>query len=406
VAQALSSEPIHMLRTAFDPIDELARRRAEAPVSRVASPLGPVRFPVWLITRYEDVRAVLSDATSFSNSLDALRAHVAAVAGDEVAARLLPLSGPSLLGYDPPDHTRLRRLLAPSFTVKRILELRPRVEAIVTEHLDAMAAKGGPLDLVEAFALPVPSLVICELLGVPYDDRADFQRRSRDQLSLDHDVTERQTVIDESDAYMAELVRRHRAEPGDGLLGALVREHGDELPDQELVALGALLLVAGHETTANMLGLGTLLLLRHPDQLALLRDDPGIVDGAVEELMRYLSIVHTGIIRTALKEVTIGGAVIKAGDAVVCSLPSANRDEATAGDPDALDLTRRPTSHVAFGHGVHHCLGAPLARLEMRIAFPALLRRFPGLRLAVPFEEVRFRSLSVVYGLEALPVTW
>jgi cytochrome P450 len=400
------SVPVHMLRSAFDPIDELARRRAEAPVSRVAAAFGPVRFPAWLITRYEDVRTVLGDATSFSTSSAAVRAHVAAAAGAEVAARVVPLSGSSLLGYDPPDHTWLRRMVAPRFTVNRTLALRPRVEAIVTEHLDAMEAKGGPIDLIEAFALPVPSLVICELLGVPYDDRADFQRRSRARVRLDLDPAERQAVFAESNAYMAELVRRHRAHPGDSLLGALVREHGDELPDEELVALGSLLLVAGHETTANMLGLGTLLLLRHPDQLALLRDDPGIVDGAVEELMRYLSIVHTGIVRTALKDVSIASTVIKAGEPIVCSLPSANRDAAATDRPDVLDLTRRPTSHVAFGHGIHHCLGAPLARLEMRIAFPALLRRFPSLRLAVPFEEVQFGSLSVVYGLEALPVTW
>ena len=399
------SVPVHLQRTPFGPGDELARRRAEAPVSQITTALGPVRFPAWLITRYDDVRAVLSDATSFSNSNAAVRGHLAAAVGAETAARL-PLGGPSLISYDPPGHTWLRRLVAPRFTVKRMLELRPRVEAIVTEHLDAMAANGGPTDLYQAFALPVPSLVICELLGVPYDDRADFQRRSRAMVKIDLGLEERRAVFEEFGAYMAQLVRRHRAHPGDNLLGALVREHGDEVPDDELTALGTLLLIAGHETTANMLGLGTLLLLRHPDQLALLRDDPGIVDQAVEELMRYLSIVQYGIVRTALKDVTIGGKTIKAGDAVICSFPSANRDEAVTGDPDVLDLTRAPTAHIAFGHGIHHCLGAPLARLEMRVAFPALLRRFPTLRLAVPFEEIQFRSLAAVYGLQSLPVTW
>jgi cytochrome P450 len=243
---------------------------------------------------------VLSDAANFTNSRESLYAHVAAAADEETAARLLPLGGPSLLSYDPPDHTRLRGLVAPRFTVKRMFGLRSRVEAIVTEHLDAMAAAGGPIDLVQAFALPVPSLVICELLGVAYDDRADFQCRSNALLDLELDLDERQKAFEESNAYMAELVRRQRARPGDNLLGTLVREHGDELPDEELVSLGSLLLVTGHEITANMLGLGTLLLLRHPDQLALLRDDPGIVERTVEELMRYLSIVHTGIVRTAL----------------------------------------------------------------------------------------------------------
>ena len=343
MAQA-PSVPVHMLRTPFDPVDELARRRAEEPVSRVEATLGPIRYPAWLITKYDDVRAVLSDATSFTNSNEAVRTHAAAVVGTETAARM-PLGGPSLISYDLPHHTRLRRMVSASFTVKRVHALQPRIEAIVTEHLDAVAAHSGPIDLVQAFALPVPSLVICELLGVPYADRAEFQRRSRAMVTVDLDLEERRALSAESRAYMSELVRRHRAHP-----------------DEELVALGTLLLVAGHETTANMLALGTLPLLRHPDQLALLRDDPDIADQAVEELVRYLSIVHTGITRTAVKDVTIGGTAIKAGDAVTCSLSSANRDAAVTDDPDALDLTRKPTSHVAFGHGVHHCLGAPLAR--------------------------------------------
>ncbi|MCW2947910.1 MAG: linalool 8-monooxygenase [Actinoallomurus sp.] len=398
--------PLHMQRTPFDPITDLARLRTEAPVSLAEAPMGPVRFPAWLVTRYDDVREVLGDAIRFSNSGQAVRAHVAAAVDEETAARLPLAAQGSLIGYDPPDHTRLRRMLTPKFTVKRMRRLQPRIEAIVTEHLDVMQDNGGPVDLVQAFALPVPSLVICELLGVPYADRADFQRRSNAQLDLSQSLEDRRAVFEESRAYMAELVRRQRSDPGDDLLGALVREHGDELPDEELIGLGGLLLLAGHETTANMLALGALLLLRHPDQLALLRDDPGIVDQAVEELMRYLTIVHSGVIRTATQDVTIGGKPIKAGDAIVCSLPSANRDQALADEPDVLDLTRKPTSHVAFGHGIHHCLGAPLARMEMRIAYPALLRRFPALRLAVPFEEVPFRTYSAVYGVRSLPVAW
>jgi cytochrome P450 len=395
-----------MRRTPFDPIDELVRRRAEAPVSLIEAPMGPVRYPAWLITRYEDVRAVFSDATSFSNSGEAVRTQVAATV-DEETARRLPLSGQtSLIGYDPPDHTWLRRLVAPRFTVKRMQALRPRIEAIVMEHLDAMAGNGAPVDLVQEFALPVPSLVICELLGVPYADRADFQRRSKALLDFSLDLDARRTAFEESAAYMAQLVRRQRVRPEDNLLGSLIREHGDDISGDELARLGSLLLIAGHETTANMLGLGTLLLLCHPHQLALLRDDPDIIDGAVEELMRYLSIVHSGVVRTALRDITIGGMHIKAGEAVICSLAAANRDPSLAATADTLDLTRKPTSHVAFGHGVHHCLGAPLARMEMRIAFPALLRRFPALQLAVPFDELRFRQLSVVYGVWSLPVAW
>jgi cytochrome P450 len=342
----------------------------------------------------------------FSNSSQAVRAQVAGAVGKEAAARVPLPSDTVLIGYDPPDHTRLRRLLAPMFTVKRMHQLQPRIKAIVTEHLDAMADQGGPVDLMQAFAQPVPSLVICELLGVPYADRAGFQRRSVAIADLTLDLEERRAVLEESLAYMADLVKRQRADPGDDLLGTLVRDHGDELPDEELINLGNLLLLAGHETTANMLALGTLLLLRQPDQLALLRDRPAIVDQAVEELMRYLTIVNSALTRTAKRDITIGGTAVKAGDIVVCSLLSANRDQAVADDPDVLDLTRKPTSHVAFGHGIHHCLGAPLARIEMRIAYPALLRRFPALRLAVPFEQIHFHASSAVYGVQTLPVTW
>jgi cytochrome P450 len=219
-------------------------------------------------------------------------------------------------------------------------------------------------------------------------------------------LEDRTAAAEESREYMATLVRRQRAHPGEDLLGRLVREHGDELLDEELVGLGALLLLAGHETTANMLGLGTLLLLRHPDQLAQLRDDPAIVDQAVEELIRYLTVVSSPLVRTALEDVIIGGQLIKAGDAIICSLALANRDQALGESVNVFDVTRKYTTHVAFGHGIHHCLGAPLARLEMRIAFPALARRFPTLRVAVPPEEIPFRVGSFVYGVEALPVTW
>jgi cytochrome P450 len=190
------------------------------------------------------------------------------------------------------------------------------------------------------------------------------------------------------------------------MLGMLVREHGEELTDDELVGIGNLLLIAGHETTSNMLGLGTLALLQHPEQLALVRDDPAVVAPAVEELLRWLTIVHSGVVRTATVDVELAGHTIPAGDLVVCSLPTANRDPALLRDPETLDVTRGAAGHVAFGHGVHHCLGAPLARMEMRIAFPALLRRFPGLALDVPFADVPFRAFHFIYGLQALPVRW
>jgi cytochrome P450 len=248
--------------------------------------------------------------------------------------------------------------------------------------------------------------VICELLGVPYAERAEFQARTCRQLDLSVPIEERLALQRESREFMRGQVARAKAEPGEDMLGMLVREHGDELTEDELVGITGLLLVAGHETTANMLGLGTLALLCHPEQLALVRDDPAAVEPAVEELLRWLSIVPSVIPRTTLTEVTIAGHTIPAGELVVTALPAANRDPALVGDPDRLDVTRGGMGHVAFGHGVHHCLGAPLARMEMRTAFPALLQRFPKLALAVPFEEVGFRSHHLIFGLHELPVTW
>jgi cytochrome P450 len=284
--------------------------------------------------------------------------------------------------------------------------LEPRIVEIVDAALDEMERSGKPADLVSDFALPVPSLVICELLGVPYSDRAEFQHRTSRQLDASLPIEERMALQRESRAYMAGLVAQAQAAPGEDMLGMLVREHGDDLSSAELAGIASLLLIAGHETTSNMLGLGTLALLQHPDQLARMRDDPARVESAVEELLRWLSIVHSGVPRTTTTEVEIAGHTIPAGEQVVLALPAANRDPALVDDPDRLDISRGAPGHVAFGHGVHHCLGAPLARMEMRIAYPALLRRFPGLALAVPYEEVPFRAYHVVYGLHSLPVTW
>ncbi|SFN88440.1 Cytochrome P450 [Saccharopolyspora antimicrobica] len=285
----------------------------------------------------------------------------------------------NLLGLDAPEHTRLRRMLTSEFTVRRMRRLQPRITEIVEERLDAMAAAGPPADLVADFALPIPSL-ICELLGVPYTDRAEFQERTGRQLDLSLPEEEQAELIRESRACMAGLVARAQAQPGEDMLGMLVREHGDELTTDELVGIAELLLAAGHETTSNMLGLGTLALLRHPGQLALVRDDPAAVAPAVEELLRYLSIVTAGVTRTALCDVEIDGVPIPAGSTVAVVLATANRDPRSVDDGERLDVTRTAAGHVAFGHGLHHCLGAPLARMEMQIAFPALLRRVPGSR--------------------------
>jgi cytochrome P450 len=390
--------PLHMQRHQFNPVDELMRTRDTEGVSRVESPFGE---PAYLITRFDDIREVLSDSDRFSNGVPTLL--IPEGLSDEERARM---QTGNLLSLDPPEHTRLRRMLTPEFTMRRMNRLQPRIEEIVSSALDDVEQAGRPADLVSTFALPVPSLVICEMLGVPYADRDEFQRRSRQQLDVSLPVEERMRISRESNEYMAELVARARTEPGEDMIGMLVREHGDDLTSAELIGIASLLLLAGHETTSNMLGLGTLALLRHPEQLAMMRDDPDRVEPAVEELLRWLSIVHSAIPRVTTTEVKIAGHTIPADELLILALPAANRDPRLVEDPDRLDITRGMPGHVAFGHGVHHCLGAPLARMEMRIAFPTLLQRFPNLALAVPYDDVNFRSYQMVYGLEALPVTW
>ncbi|MEV4747546.1 cytochrome P450 [Streptosporangium sp. NPDC049248] len=390
--------PLYMRRAGFGPDPELETLRDGQGIGRVSTPFG---IDAWLVTRYADVRTVLSDPERFSNAvgIDFVPSDTK-MSKEEIAA----LRAGNMLALDPPEHTRLRRTLTPEFTIRRMHRLEPRITRIVEEHLDAMERAGSPADLVSSFALPIPSLVICELLGVPYADREDFQRRSSKMLDVASPFEERLAAQMESRAYIGELVARARVDPGEELLGTLVREHGDDLTTHELVGIGTLLLLAGHETTSNMLGLGTLALLRHPDQLELLRKEPERIDAAVEELLRWLSIVHSGTAKMTTAEVEIAGQAIGPGELVVCALPAANRDAGFLPDPETLDITRGAPGHLAFGHGVHHCLGAPLARLEMRIAFPALLERFPGLRAVEP--EAHFRSFSVVYGLTSLPVAW
>lgn len=390
-----------MRRNAFDPTPELAEIREADGVRTVISALGN---PVHLITRHEDVKAVLSDHERFSNSRPPGFTLPGApeMSEDELASA----RAGNLLGLDPPEHQRLRRMLTAEFTIRRMKRLVPRIVEIVDARLDAMTAAAPPSDLVADFALPIPSLVICELLGVPYEDRDDFQHRSTLQLDLSLPIAERLALQRQSRDYMRGLVRRARQGPGEDILGMLVRDHGDELSDDELVGIAGLLLLAGHETTSNMLGLGVLALLRHPEQLAAVRDDPDAVGPAVEELLRWLSIVQNAIPRFTTTDVEVAGVRISAGELVFASLPAGNRDPEFIDSPDVLDIRRGAPGHLAFGHGVHHCLGAPLARMEMRIAIPALLRRFPTLALAEPFDAVQYRSFHFIYGLKSLAVTW
>ncbi|GAA3467785.1 cytochrome P450 [Nonomuraea roseola] len=387
---------LEMRRDGLDPVEELARARDGEGVVQVVTPFGQ---PAYLVLRHEDVREVLSDPTRFSNAMTPF-----AAAGEMSQEEQDKLRAGFLLAFDPPEHTRLRRMLTPEFTIRRMRRLEPRIVEIVEAALDDLERAGKPADLVSHFALPVPSLVICELLGVPYADRAEFQERSVRLLNISLPVEEQTAALRENRAYTAGLVARAQADPGEDMLGMLVREHGDDLSTDELNGIAALLLLAGHETTSNMLGLGTLALLRHPDQLAVIREDPTRAEPAIEELLRWLSIVHSPSPRTTTTDVEIAGHVIPAGSLVLLSLPAANRDGGHIENPDTLDITRGAPGHIAFGHGVHHCLGAPLARMEMRIAFPALLRRFPNLTLAD--EQADYRVFSTVYGLNSLRVTW
>jgi hypothetical protein len=385
----------------FDPSAELSRLRDEQPVSRVR--LWDGSTP-WLVTRYEHVRAALADPRL---SADSRRPGYPATS---LAVRARRADrGRVFIAMDDPDHARYRRMLTGEFTVKRIEGLRPLIEATVDDLLDTMVAHGGPLDLVEAFALPLPSMVICHLLGVPYADHEFFQSASRLLLNVRTGPEPAMAAADELTEYLRSLVERRVHEPTDDLLGRLVarRVSTGELAAADAASTAFLLLVAGHETTANMLGLGTLTLLRHPGQAAEVRDgDPATVAGAVEELLRLLTVVHQGRRRAALADLEIGGVHIKAGDGVIMAGEAANRDPDVYPDPDALDIHRATNHHVAFGFGVHQCLGQPLARLEMQLAFPALLRRFPGLRVTVPVERIRFRDEMVVYGVHELPVAW
>lgn len=388
-------------RDPLEPPPEYTRLRAEDPISPLAFPEGR---PGWLVTRYDDVRAVLADPRFSSRR--SIAANPLRPVPEEIRPYLEPEPG-QFISLDPPEHTRYRRLLTGQFTVRRMRSLEPRIGEIVAEHIAEMLAAGPPADLVARFALPVPSLVICELLGVPYADRQRFQRMSRKLLSLATEGPELLRNREELRGYMSELIAAKRAHPVDDLLSGLAQHTGeDALDDEELLNIGLLLLVAGHETTANMLALGTLCLLRHPAQLERLRGDPSLLDGAVEELLRYLTIVQFGLIRVATEEVRLGGHTIAPGDPLVLSVAAANRDPSHFAHPDQLDVGRDHIPHLAFGHGVHQCLGQQLARVEMRIGFAALLQRLPGLALAVPLEQVRMRDEMIIYGVEELPVTW
>ncbi|WP_344416292.1 cytochrome P450 [Pseudonocardia ailaonensis] len=372
-------------RDGLDPIPALAAARSAAPVSKLDIPL---KIDVWLVSGREEVRTVLGSVDDWSSDFNNLAVQVGMAESEN----------PGGLGFsDPPVHTRLRKLLTPEFTMRRLARLTPRIEEIVEECLDTMAAADGPVDLVEAFALPIPSLVICELLGVPYSEREAFQEVATARFDLLGGASASLGAISDSLVFLREQVKKQRDNPTDGLLGQIIREHGDQVDDEELAGLADGVLTGGFETTASMLALGALVLMEDADAARTVREgDSGPV---VEELLRYLTVVQVAFPRFAKRDMQVGGVTIKEGDGVICSLLSADRDGA-----EPFDLYRAPAPHYAFGHGIHRCIGAELARMELRAAYPALLRRFPELRLAVPADELQFRDASIVYGVETLPV--
>lgn len=378
----------------FDPARVLGQWRAQTPIRRAPFADGHLG---WLVTSYSGVRTVLADGR-FSARQDLHHPPTPQTARQW----RVPLPTGFFMRMDPPDHTRYRRLLAGQFTMRRMKQLEPRIEQLTMGLLDDMERKGPPADLVQAFAQPLPALVICELLGVPYADRDRFQRNGATITRREGTPEGMAAAVRDMKEYLGALVAHKRAEPADDLLSGLVTS--EELSDSELVGTALLLLVAGHETTLNMLALGTFALLCNPAELAVLRDDPAVAASAVEELLRYLSITEVQV-RTALEDVELDGHRIKAGDSVVLSLLAANRDPERFENPDALDVAHKASGHLAFGHGIHQCLGAQLARNEIRIAIPALLRRFPQLRLDAPPQEVPLRS-DTFYGVHELPVSW
>ncbi|HEY1014632.1 MAG TPA: cytochrome P450 [Herpetosiphonaceae bacterium] len=379
-----------------------ARLRAEAPIFKASLPNGD---PLWLVTRYEDVVAIFKDerfAKNFRNAMTPEQLATMPVGG------LSDFAHRNMLFIDPPDHARLRSLVARGFTPARIEALRPRIQQIADELIDALPA-GEPFDLLDAYAFPLPITVISEMLGVPHEDREQFRVWSNVMVNGDTMLPNeplRMQAMQAFGGYIYQLIERRRAEPRDDLVSLLVQaeEQGDRLDVQELMAMIFLLIVAGHETTVNLIANGVLALLANPGQLALLKAQPELIKNAVEELLRFDGPVETSTMRFAREDVAWGDQLIRRGERVLVIINSADRDPEIFENPDELDITRQIKHHVAFGHGIHYCLGAPLARLEGQVAIGTLLRRLPGLRLAVPAEQLTYRQSMLIRGLEQFPV--
>ncbi|MGA8210624.1 MAG: cytochrome P450 [Nocardioidaceae bacterium] len=380
-------------RNGVDPVERLAELRETDPVARLTSFLG---ITVWVVSGQAEARQVLADTSSYSTDIRPYMGRRGSTTDGDIGG----------LGFtDPPEHTRLRRLLTPEFTMRRLERLRPRIAEIVEAQLDEMeqtAAVNGTVDLVPAFAFPVPFLVICELLGLPDEDRDTFRSLGSARFDVSTGGTGVFGAVSGSRSFLMEAVRRQRSDPGPGLIGQVIREHGEEINDFDLAGLADGVFTGGLETSASMLALGTSVLLDRPQDYRRVAEDPTAVDRTVEELLRYLSVVQIAFPRFPLHDVELGGHTVRQGDVVICQLAGANRDHRLAGSAGGFDAARVGGPHLAFGHGFHRCVGAELARMELRTAFPALARRFPD--LAVATEQLDYRQVSIVFGVESLPV--
>lgn len=394
------TEPLRLDDAFFQDPDALYRElRVDRPVTRAT---GPNDLSFWMITRYADARAALNDrrlAKDARRIPELLARHEDGPPARALAESLVQ----HMLNADPPDHTRLRKLVGRAFTMRAIARLRPRIEQIATGLADTMAAAGPEVDLLDEFAFPLPMTVICEILGVPQGRREDFRQWSNTLLSGASDQ-EREAAAAAMATFLAELVADKSAHPGDDMLSEIVRasEDGDSLSHAETTAMAFLLLVAGHETTVNLIGNGMLALLRDPGQRARLQADPGRIPNAVEEFLRYDGPVNLATFRFTTEPVEYSGITIPADEFVLVSLIGANRDPERYADAERLDVERDASGHLAFGYGIHHCVGAPLARLEGEIAFRTLLERFPDMALAG--EPGAYRESTLIHGLTRLPV--
>ncbi|MFJ9099811.1 cytochrome P450 [Streptomyces sp. NPDC102405] len=385
----------------FAPPPALMKLHAEEPVSRVRLWDGSVH---WLVTRYEDQRALYGDRRL---SVDTTRPGFPYLneAFRETAAK----NPPSFLNMDDPDHARIRRMVTGAFAVKRIEAMRPAVQRMTDDLIDKMLAGPKPVDLVEALTLPLPSLVICELLGVPYEDHDFFQANSKVGLRRDVTAEAVRAAFGEIYQYLSGQIDAKLADPADDVLSELAaRVRAGDLTHHDATMLGVLLLGAGHETSANMLALGILAFLEHPDQLAVVRDtdDPKVLASAADEMLRYLTVVHNGQRRLALEDLEIGGRSVRAGEGVILPGATGNWQADVFPDPERLDVRRDARRHMAFGFGIHQCLGQPLARLELQVVYHTVFRRIPTLRRATDLDEIPFKDDGIVYGVYELPVTW